>query len=117
ARLVTFFFDMSTCISPPVPLASRSWFEGWLNVSLEDSDTKQWIIALGTYGYDWTIGEKKAELITFPEAMTRANNAKVEAAEAVAPGYNPYLYFEDGDKEQSVRFLYVVRGLQRWRSE
>ena len=34
--------------------ASRRWFEGWLHVLLEDADPKQWIIALGSYGYDWT---------------------------------------------------------------
>jgi len=114
-RFVAMLFDETSDIDPPGPLASRSWFEGWLHVLLEDSDTKQWIIALGSYGYDWTIGEKKAELITFPEAMTRANNAEVEAAEAVAPGYNPYFYFEDGDKEHGVWFLDVVTFLNELR--
>src|SRR5881394_1942990 len=114
-RFVAMLFDETSDIDSPGPLGSRAWFEGWLHVLLEDSDTKRWIIALGSYGYDWTIGEKKAELITFPEAMSRANNAKVEAAEAVAPGYNPYFYFEDGDKEHGVWFLDVVTFLNELR--
>ena len=114
-RFVAMLFDETSDTDPPGPLGSRSWFEGWLHVLLEDSDTKQWIIALGSYGYDWTIGGKKAELITFPEAMTRANNAEVESAEAVAPGYNPYFYFEDGDKEHGVWFLDVVTFLNELR--
>ena len=114
-RFVALLFDETSDIDPPGPLGSRSWFEGWLHVLLEDSDTKQWIITLGSYGYDWTIGGKKAELISFPEAMSRANSAGVEAAEVTAPGYNPYFYFEDGDKEHAVWFLDVVTFLNELR--
>src|SRR5881396_459649 len=114
-RFVAMLFDETSDTDPPGPLASRSWFEGWVRVLLEGSDTKQWIIALGSYGYDWTIGEKKAELITFPEAMSRANNAKVDSAEIKAPSYNPYFYFEDGDKEHAVWFLDAVTFLNQLR--
>ena len=114
-RFVALLFDETSDIDPPGPLGSRSWFEGWLHVLLEDTDTKQWIIALGSYGYDWTIGGKKAELISFPEAMSRANSAEVETAEVVAPSYNPYFYFEDGDKEHAVWFLDVVTFLNELR--
>src|SRR5437867_4244098 len=76
-RFVASLFDETSDIDPPGPLGSRPWFEGWLHVLLEGSDTKQWIITLGSYGYDWTIGGKKAELISFPEAMSRANNAEI----------------------------------------
>ena len=114
-RFVALLFDETSDIDPPGPLGSRSWFEGWLHVLLEDADTKQWIIALGSYGYDWTIGGKKAELISFPEAMSRANNAEIESAEVKAPGYNPYFYFEDADKEHAVWFLDVVTFLNELR--
>ncbi len=114
-RFVALLFDETSDIDPPGPLASRSWFEGWLHVLLEDSDTKQWIIALGSYGYDWTIGAKKAELTSFAEAMSRANNAGVDTAEVKAPAYSPYFYFEDGDKEHAVWFLDVVTFLNELR--
>src|SRR6184192_2426442 len=114
-RFVAMLFDETSDIDPPGPLASRPWFEGWLHVLLEDTDTKQWIIALGSYGYDWTIGEKKAELISFPEAMSLANDAEVETAEVKGPSYNPYFYFEDGDKEHAVWFLDVVTFLNELR--
>ena len=114
-RFVASLFDETSDIDPPGPLGSRSWFEGWLHVLLEDTDPKQWIIAVGSYGYDWTIGGKKADLISFPEAMSRANNAEVETAEVSAPGYNPYFYFEDGDKEHAVWFLDVVTFLNELR--
>src|SRR6266568_1406820 len=114
-RFVAMLFDETSETDPPGPLASRSWFEGWIHVLLEDSDTKQWIIALGSYGYDWTIGAKKAELISFPEAMSRANDAEVESTEVKGPSYSPYFYFQDEGKEHAVWFLDVVTFLNELR--
>ena len=114
-RFVASLFDETSDIDPPGPLGSRPWFEGWLQVLLEGGDPKQWIIALGSYGYDWTVGGKKADLISFPEAMSRANNADIESAEVTGPGYNPYFYFEDGDREHAVWFLDVVTFLNQLR--
>src|SRR5881409_3230529 len=115
-RFVAMLFDETSDTDPPGPLASRSWFEGWLRVLLQDSDTKQWIIALGSYGYDWTIGAKKAELISFSEAMSRANDAEIKSAEVAGPSYSPYFYFQDEDKEHAVWFLDVVTFLNQLRA-
>src|ERR1700747_2990004 len=94
-RFVAMLFDETSDTDPPGPLASRSWFEGWVHVLQEDSDAKQWIITIGSYGYDWAIGGKKAEMISFSEAMSRANDAEIGSAEVQEPGYSPYFYFQD----------------------
>jgi peptidoglycan-N-acetylglucosamine deacetylase len=114
-RFVAMLFDETSDVDAPGPLASRMWFEGWLHVLMEDSDPEQWIIALGSYGYDWIIGGKKAELISFPEAMSRASSAGIESAEVGAPGYNAYFYYEDNDVEHAVWFLDVVTFLNELR--
>src|SRR3979411_359111 len=114
-RFIAFLFDETSDIDPPGPLGSRSWFEGWLHVLLEGADAKQWIIALGSYGYDWTEGTKKAELISFPEAMSRGHNAEIESASVLAPGYKPSFYYEDADKVHTVWFLDVVTFLNELR--
>ena len=101
-RFVAMLFDETSDIDPPGPLGSRRWFEGWLNVLMDGAETNQWIIALGSYGYDWTGGGKKAELISFPEAMSRASYAGVDKAVIEPPHYNPYFYYEDADKEFSL---------------
>jgi cellulose synthase/poly-beta-1,6-N-acetylglucosamine synthase-like glycosyltransferase/peptidoglycan/xylan/chitin deacetylase (PgdA/CDA1 family)/spore germination protein YaaH len=115
-RFVAMLFDETSDTDPPGPLASRSWFEGWVHVLLEDSDTKQWIIAMGSYGYDWTIGGKKAELISFSEAMSRANDAEIKSVEVSGPSYSPYFYFQDEDKEHAVWFLDAVTFLNQLRA-
>jgi len=114
-RFVAMLFNETSDTDPPGPLASRSWFEGWVHSLLEDSDTRRWIIALGSYGYDWTIGGKKAELINFSEAMSRANDAEIESAEVKGPGCSPYFYFQDEDKQHAVWFLDAVTFLNQLR--
>jgi cellulose synthase/poly-beta-1,6-N-acetylglucosamine synthase-like glycosyltransferase/peptidoglycan/xylan/chitin deacetylase (PgdA/CDA1 family)/spore germination protein YaaH len=114
-RFVALLFDETSDIDTPGPLGSRSWFEGWLHVLMEGSDTKQWIITLGSYGYDWTEGAKKAELISFPEAMSRGSSAEVESASVAAPDYNPSFYYEDAGKVHTVWFLDAVTFLNEVR--
>ena len=115
-RFVAMLFDETSETDPPGPLASRSWFEGWLHVLLEGSDAKQWIIAIGSYGYDWPIGGKKAELISFSEAMSRANDAEIKSVDVQGPSYSPYFYFEDEDAEHGVWFLDTVTFLNQLRA-
>lgn len=114
-RFVAMLFDETSDIDAPGPLGSRRWFEGWLSVLLDGAETKQWIIALGSYGYDWTAGAKKAELISFPEAMSRASYADVSGVSIEPPDYNPYFYYEDANKDHSVWFLDVVTFLNQLR--
>ena len=115
-RFVAMLFDETSETDPPGPLASRSWFEGWLHVLLDGSDTKQWIIAIGSYGYDWPIGGKKGELISFSEAMSRANDAEIKSVQVQGPSYSPYFYFQDEDTEHGVWFLDAVTFLNELRA-
>src|SRR6266699_7729 len=114
-RFVAMLFDETSETDPPGPLASRSWFEGWLHVLLDGSDTRQWIIAIGSYGYDWPIGGKKGELISFSESMSRAKDAEIESVEVQGPSYSPYFYFQDEDAEHGVWFLDAVTFLNELR--
>ena len=107
-RFVALLFDETSDTDSPGPIASRQWFESWLHALLKDADPKQWIIALGNYGYDWTNGERRAELISFPEAMSRASNAGVESGTVGPPDHSSDFNYEDGDKEHSVWFLDVT---------
>src|SRR5919198_2822323 len=114
-RFVAMLFDETSETDPPGPLASRSWFEGWLHVLLDGSDTRQWIIAIGSYGYDWPMGGKKGELISFSETMSRANDAEIGTVQVQGPSYSPYFYFQDEDTEHGVWFLDAITFLNQLR--
>ena len=107
-RFVALLFDETSDSEAPGPLASRQWFESWLHALLKDADARQWIIALGSYGYDWTNGEHRAETISFPEAMSRASNAGVEAGTVAPPDHSSDFYYENADKEHAVWFLDAI---------
>jgi peptidoglycan-N-acetylglucosamine deacetylase len=107
-RFVALLFDETSDDDSPGPLASRQWFESWLGALLKDADTEQWIIALGSYGYDWTEGAHRAELISFPEAMSRANNAGLEPGVVAPPDHSSDFSYEDAGKDHSVSFLDAI---------
>jgi cellulose synthase/poly-beta-1,6-N-acetylglucosamine synthase-like glycosyltransferase/peptidoglycan/xylan/chitin deacetylase (PgdA/CDA1 family)/spore germination protein YaaH len=107
-RFVALLFDETSEEDSPGPIASRQWFESWLHALLKDADPQQWIVALGSYGYDWTSGAHRAELISFPEAMSRASNAGVEPGTVAPPDHSSDFYYEDANKEHTVWFLDVV---------
>ena len=58
-RFVALLYDETSEDETPGALSSRPWFEGWLDSLLADGDPEQWIIGLGSYGYDWTKGQPK----------------------------------------------------------
>src|SRR5437764_1504388 len=47
-------------------------------------------------------------MISFSEAMSRANDAEIQSAEVRGPTFSPYFYFQDEDKEHAVWFLDAV---------
>src|SRR5215475_6901670 len=114
-RFIAMLFDETSETDPPGPVASRSWFEGWLHVLLEGSDTRQWDIVVGSYGYHWRSGGKKAELISFSEAMSRANDAEIGSVQVQGPSYSPYFYFQDEETEHGVWFLDAITFLNQLR--
>lgn len=114
-RFVALLFDETSNTDTPGPIASRQWFEGWLRLLLTDAETKQWIIALGNYGYDWTGGAKKAEMISFAESMSRASYAEIPSAAVSPPDYNPFFYYQDGEKDHAVWFLDAATFLNQLR--
>lgn len=98
----------------PGPIASRPWFEGWLRVIMGYGKPEQWILGLGTYGYDWTAGKKEARSLAFADAMGRADDAKVGPVKSEAPLYNPGFTYLTNGEEHTVWFLDASTFLNQW---
>ena len=64
------------------PAAGQDWFETTLARRMETLDPAKTILALGAYGYDWTLKgpntAAKAETILFNEATQRAHDAEAQ---------------------------------------
>lgn len=104
-HFVAQLYDENGEADAPGPVASQDWFEGWLRVMVGYGDPNQWIIGIGTQGYDWTEGQPEAESIGFVDAMTRAVHAKIDSIKVDAPSYNPHFSYLDGDVRHTVWFL------------
>ncbi|WP_447734873.1 glycosyltransferase [Rhodanobacter soli] len=85
-------------------IAGQDWFESTLDKRMKVLDPDQVIVAIGSYGYDWSHG-RNAETLTFQDAMDRANDA--QAGIAFDPDtQNPHFsYSEDDGSTHQVWFL------------
>ena len=112
-RFVALLFDETSAEDSPGPLASREWFEEWLKALLENGDPDQWVIAIGSYGYDWAQGARRAELISFPEAMSRASSAGIDPGVVAPPDHESDFDYEDGSTGHVVQFLDAISFLNQ----
>ncbi|MES2341083.1 MAG: glycosyltransferase [Pseudomonadota bacterium] len=89
--------------------AGQAWFQTWTAERLGRLDPARTILALGAYGYDWTLPAPgkpgRAEAVTFNEATQLAHDAG--ASVAMDPdALNPrFAYADDAGAQHVVWFL------------
>jgi cellulose synthase/poly-beta-1,6-N-acetylglucosamine synthase-like glycosyltransferase/spore germination protein YaaH/peptidoglycan/xylan/chitin deacetylase (PgdA/CDA1 family) len=93
----------------PGPPAGQDWFETTLAARMATLDPAKTILALGAYGYDWTLPGPKnkaaAETILFNEATQKAHDAEAQA-EMEENSLNPtFGYQDDQGRKHTVWFL------------
>jgi spore germination protein YaaH/peptidoglycan/xylan/chitin deacetylase (PgdA/CDA1 family)/GT2 family glycosyltransferase len=93
----------------PGPPAAQDWFETTIAKRMEVLDPTKTILALGAYGYDWTLAGPKnkahAETILFNEATQKAHDAEAQA-EMDENSLNPtFGYVDDAGRKHAVWFL------------
>jgi cellulose synthase/poly-beta-1,6-N-acetylglucosamine synthase-like glycosyltransferase/spore germination protein YaaH/peptidoglycan/xylan/chitin deacetylase (PgdA/CDA1 family) len=90
-------------------VAGQDWFEDHLDDRLDTMDPRRTIVALGSYGYDWTLKDARdkghADTVTFHEATQIAHDS--EARVSMDQGsLNPhYAYADENDRRHEVWFL------------
>ena len=115
-HFVALIYDENAEDESPGPIASQDWFQGWLQALGDYADPDQWIAAIGAYGYDWTSGAKRAETLSFQDAMSRASYAGAEGIKIKAPDYNPDYSYTDPTGEHTVWFLDAITFLNQLRA-
>jgi cellulose synthase/poly-beta-1,6-N-acetylglucosamine synthase-like glycosyltransferase/peptidoglycan/xylan/chitin deacetylase (PgdA/CDA1 family)/spore germination protein YaaH len=108
--------DETSDIDPPGPIASQDWFDGWLHVLAGYGEPDLWIGAVGAYGYDWTQGARRAETISFPDAMSRASYSGLKRVDSQEPMYNPIYSYQEPQKDHTVCFLDAITFLNQLRA-
>ncbi len=109
--------DENSDLDEAGPIASMDWFEGWLKALLAYGEPQQWVISLGSYGYDW--GSRpglQAESLSFADVMSLAHNAEVAKIEGGPPTLNPNFQYRENDVAHQVWFLDAVTFLNQARA-
>lgn len=102
--VVLMAYDEHWAGKSPGSIAGQEWFEQTLQKRMKELDPDQTIVAIGSYGYDWSHGNN-AETLTFQDAMDRAADA--QASITFDPDtQNPHFsYDEDDGSTHQVWFL------------
>lgn len=113
-RFVAMLHDENAETDIPGPIASREWFNGWLDTLVDEyGEPLQWVIALGSYGYDWTDGGKEAKTVSFEDVMSRALRSGLASCEFDDQAFNPHFSYEDAGAAHTVWFLDAVTFLNQ----
>ena len=111
--VVLMAYDEHYPSSVPGPIASAGWFDDVVDQGISAIPKNKLIIALGAYGYDWTIGTTTpATSLKYDEVMTLAANADAQPELNSDSGLNMYFsYTDDSNKNHQVWFL---NGVTAW---
>lgn len=113
-RFVAMLHDEHAEFDTPGPIASRDFFNGWLDTLVKGyGKPAQWVISLGAYGYDWTDDKETGEQISFADTMSRAGRSTQTTCAFQPPSFNPHFSYEDGTASHSVWFLDAVTFLNQ----
>lgn len=91
------------------PPAGQDWFQRQLARRMVDLDPSKVILALGAYGYDWTLPKGAdrggAEAVTFHEAVQTARDSEAAVALDEASLNPTFGYVDENDRQHAVWFL------------
>lgn len=102
--VVLMAYDEHWAGKTPGSIAGQQWFEDTLAKRMKDLDPDQTIVAIGSYGYDWSHGNN-AEALTFQDAMDRASDAQVDITFDPDTQNPHFSYDEDDGSTHQVWFL------------
>ena len=107
--VVLMAYDQHYGTGDPGPAVGQDWFETILAHDMALLDPSRTVVALGTYGYDWTAadakGPAKAEAVTFYDATQTAHDSEASVSlddNALNPNYQ---YMDDDGRHHTVWFL------------
>ncbi len=106
--LILMAYDEHESETEPGPVASQNWYTNALNKRFAELPSHKYVIAIGSYGYDWQQGKKPAEEITFQDAARLAQEAEEKITLDPASLNPTFNYEDDKGKPHAVWFLSAV---------
>ena len=95
------------------PIASHEWFDESVDELLQSLPSEKIIISMGSYGYDWPVGNppKRAESLKFSQIMSLAHEVEAEP-EMEAASRNMFFGYEGADGVR--HHVWFLNGTTLW---
>ena len=106
--MVVMAYDEHWATGNPGAISSLDWFQDGVKNILELASPDKVSIAIWNYGYDWTIGKKSSQALTFQEAQTLMRE-QWETIDFENESLNPdFSYVDEKGKDHEVWYLDAV---------
>ena len=118
--LIVMAYDEHSSDDTPGSVASLDWSTKVLVEAVKAIPRSKLILGIGGFGYDWTVGKREAESITYQQAMLLARDygPAEDPGRAIrfdADTLNPRLeYFDELGQDHKVWFLDGVTAFNQW---
>ena len=114
--LIVMAYDQHWTGSDAGPVAAQDWFEQNLIKRMRELNPARTIIALGNYGYNWTVGTSTTDEVTFQEALISSHESET-APTFDSASRNPYFEYDEEDQSHhKVWFLDAVTAYNQMRA-
>ena len=95
-RVVLMAYDEHWQSGSPRPIASQAWFARVVESAVTQTGAERAIVAIGSYAFDWSKGQKLADSITVEQAWTRAEQAGARPQFDAGSGNTGFAYTRAG---------------------
>lgn len=111
--IVPMLYDEHSDTTAPGPIASFDWASSQLDRILKTVPESKVVMGIGNYAYDWTVGGKKGEDLTYQDALTTAAGYRLETPDKVlrfdaASSNTTFGYQDDDNRPHRVWILDAV---------
>lgn len=110
--VVPMIYDEHYQTGEPGPVASQEFFETQLENLVKTIPPAKLIAGFGNYGYDWMIGQKGGEEVTFGDVMAASTQSNKSVQWDVAAN-NPALRYSINNESHEIWFLDAVTALNQ----
>ncbi len=110
--LIPMIYDEHYQSGEPGPVASEQFFENQMDKLSKMLPPDKVIAGFGNYGYDWQIGGRGSEEVTFDDVMAAATESHTQI-QWDAASENPVLRYSLGGAQHEIWFLDAVSGLNQ----
>ena len=116
--LILMAYDQHWAVGPQGagPVAAQDWYEANLIKRMHQLGPEKTIVAIGSYGYDWTEGASEANEVTVQEAVLGARDSEAKINFDPETRNPSYVYDEDDGSHHTVWFLDAVTAYNQMRA-